>query len=281
MGVKVLLDTLQTSLLSNMKINQLFNVKELSVLITGSNGNIGSYLVKILLQNNASVFGLDMQKEAKILHKNFTYFQCDITNKNKLINIKNKILKKNKAITVLINNAAIDAPPDVSSKNSGNLESYSEVEFDHYINTNLKGTFLVSQIFGSEMAKNKNGSIINISSIYGMLSPDQSIYEYKNANGREFFKPAGYSISKGSIYNMTRYMAEYWAKKNVRVNTLTLSGIFNNQDKDFIKNYTNRIPMGRMGSLDDIIGPIVFLSTSASKYMTGSNLVVDGGWTII
>lgn len=258
----------------------------MTIIITGSNGNIGKHLCAQFLKNEAFVFGLDLQEQSLTKHNNFNYFQCDITDKKKLIEIKEKILKKKKKIFVLINNAALDAPPKTNQKinklNSGMLENYCEDEFDLFLKTNTKGTFLVSQIFGTIMAKqNKGGSIINISSIYGLVSPDQSIYEYTSTKGNRFYKPIGYSVSKGAIYNMTRFMAEYWAKSNVRVNTLTLSGIENNQDEEFIKNYTQRIPIGRMASLKDITGAIFFLSSNASKYITGSNLIVDGGWTII
>ena len=137
------------------------------------------------------------------------------------------------------------------------------------------------QVFGNEMAKNKNGSIINISSIYGIVSPDQSLYEYKRRNGDDFYKPVAYSVSKSGMLNLTRYLSVYWASKNIRVNTLTLGGVYNNQDKEFLNNYTNRVPMKRMANPDDFIGAIVYLSSDASKYTTGSNLIIDGGWTAI
>ena len=131
------------------------------------------------------------------------------------------------------------------------------------------------------MSQNKTGSIINISSIYGLLSPDQSLYDYRRKNNKEFYKPVAYSASKSGILNLTRYLAVYWAKKNVRVNTLSLGGIFNNQDKQFIENYNKRVPIGRLANPDDIIGAIIYLSSSASQYVTGSNIVIDGGWTAI
>jgi NAD(P)-dependent dehydrogenase (short-subunit alcohol dehydrogenase family) len=141
---------------------------------------------------------------------------------------------------------------------------------------NLKGTFLCCRIIGGHMAANAGGSIINISSIYGILSPDQRIYEYKE---RPFFKPLTYSASKSAILNMTRYLATYWAKKNVRVNTLTLAGVLNNQDKVFLENYTSKVPLGRMANEDEYNGAVLFLASDASSYMTGSNLVIDGGYS--
>ena len=146
---------------------------------------------------------------------------------------------------------------------------------------NVKGVFLVTQVFGSLMAKNKKGSIINISSIYGIVSPDQSLYEYKRKEGVEFFKPVSYSVSKSSLINFSKYLAVYWAKSNVRVNTLIIAGVFNNQDQEFLSSYNSRIPIGRMANSDEYNGAVVFLASNASNYMTGAELKIDGGWTAI
>jgi NAD(P)-dependent dehydrogenase (short-subunit alcohol dehydrogenase family) len=129
------------------------------------------------------------------------------------------------------------------------------------------------------MANNSGGSIVNIGSIYGMVSPKHFIYEYRHQRGEKFYKPIAYSVSKGSLYNLTKYLATYWGSRNVRVNCLTLAGVFNHQDAQFMEAYLKNVPMGRMADPNDYIGPLIFLSTSASKYVTGSNLVVDGGWT--
>lgn len=146
------------------------------------------------------------------------------------------------------------------------------------MDVNVKGIFLCSQIIGGAMAKGKGGSIINISSIYGEVSPDNRIYVRKKKKGT-FVKPISYCVSKGTIPNLTRYMATYWAKKNVRVNTITFGGVFNNQDEEFVKNYSSRVPMGRMARRHEYNGAILFLASDASSYMTGANLVIDGGYT--
>ena len=127
----------------------------------------------------------------------------------------------------------------------------------------------------------KSGSIINIGSIYGMVSPVQDIYAYKKEKtGVAFIKPVAYSAAKSGIYNLTRYCATYWGKQGIRVNTFTPSGVFRDtQDKEFQANYCNRMPVGRMAQADEYNGAIIFLASNASKYMTGSNLVMDGGWT--
>jgi NAD(P)-dependent dehydrogenase (short-subunit alcohol dehydrogenase family) len=129
------------------------------------------------------------------------------------------------------------------------------------------------------MARGGRGSIVNISSIYGLLSPQQAIYEFRRRGGETFTKPVAYSVSKSAILNLTRYLATYWAKAGVRVNTLTLAGIANEQPAEFVEAYTARVPLGRMANAEEALGAVVFLASDASSYMTGANLVVDGGWT--
>jgi NAD(P)-dependent dehydrogenase (short-subunit alcohol dehydrogenase family) len=144
---------------------------------------------------------------------------------------------------------------------------------------NVKGLFLCCQVVGGAMAAAGRGSIVNIASIYGLVSPDQRIYEYRREAGSEFYKPVAYSASKSAVLNMTRYLATYWAPRGLRVNTLTFAGVFKQQEARFLENYTRRVPLGRMAREDEYNGAVIFLVSEASSYMTGANMILDGGWT--
>src|SRR5204862_6532886 len=130
-----------------------------------------------------------------------------------------------------------DSPPDAPAEEVGPVESYPEESFDEVMNVNVKGTFLSCQVVGARMAAAGRGSIVNLSSIYGMLSPVQDLYEFRRRGGEEFFKPVAYSVSKSALYNLTRYLATYWAKRGVRVNTVTLAGVANEQPPEFVNAY--------------------------------------------
>jgi NAD(P)-dependent dehydrogenase (short-subunit alcohol dehydrogenase family) len=147
------------------------------------------------------------------------------------------------------------------------------------MDVNVKGTLLCCQVVGAAMAGEGRGSIVNVSSIYGMLSPQQDVYEFRRREGESFTKPVAYSVSKSAILNLTRYLATYWAKDGVRVNTLTLAGVFDDQPQEFLDAYTPRVPLGRMAEAHEALGAVVFLASDASSYVTGANLVVDGGWS--
>lgn len=259
-----------------------FDLSNKVVVVTGAAGQLGGEYVKTLLDYGASVVALDIwfenpkSKINSIKSDKLKRIKTDITDKQSLNNALTDIISTFGSPNVLINNAAIDAPPNADLEETGAFETYSINSWDKTVEVNLKGTLLCCQVIGGSMAKNGGGSIINISSIYGMLSPDQRIYKYKK---RDFFKPVSYSVSKSGVLNLTRYLATYWAEKNIRVNTLTLAGIYNKQDSEFLKNYCNKVPLGRMANENDYNGAIVFLSSEASAYMTGSNLIIDGGYS--
>lgn len=270
----------------------LFDVSGKIVVITGGLGQIGAEFVKEFLRRDAKVAVLSRtasaQKAEKALtkefaqHANLLLVQADITNKNSINNALDVVEAKWSVPDVLINNAGIDTQPSAPPEVSGPFETFPEEVFREVVETNLVGTFLMTQSFGARLIKSgKGGSIINVGSIYGMLSPVQDIYAYKKEmTGVPFIKPVAYSAAKSGIYNLTRYCATYWAKQGIRVNTLTPSGVWREtQDEHFHRNYHERMPMGRMARADEFNGAVVFLASDASTYMTGSNLVVDGGWT--
>jgi len=270
-----------------MKIEDLFSLSNQIIIITGVKGNLGENYARFLLKNGAIVVGIDIVYENHLdsLKEDFPntyhYYAVDLTQEKLLIQVAQRIINEVGIPKGLINNAALDSPPNDNGASTGPFEELSEKVWDKVIEVNLKSLVFTCKTFGSIMSKHGGGSIINISSIYGMLSPDQSLYQYKRDNNINFYKPIAYSASKAGVLNVTRYLATYWAEKNVRVNTLTPSGIFDNQDKQFLENYCGRIPIGRMANKEEFNGAIVFLLSQASSYMTGSNLVVDGGWTTI
>jgi NAD(P)-dependent dehydrogenase (short-subunit alcohol dehydrogenase family) len=270
-----------------MSTEKLFDVCNGIVVITGVAGQLGDEYSRAFLERGARVAGLDLRPTvgsdslSTQYPENFMFCAADVTSKTSLQRALEHVAEKFGTPTVLINNAAIDSPPSAPPEENGPFEEYPEASWDKVIDVNLKGAYLCCQVFGAAMAMAGKGSIINVASIYGVVSPDQNLYEYRRKRGEVFFKPVAYSASKSGILNLTRYLAVYWAKKNVRVNSLTIAGVFNNQEQAFLDAYCGRIPVGRMAKVDEYNGSVLFLASPASQYMTGSNLVIDGGWTAI
>ena len=269
-------------------MDSLFNVEGRVAVVTGGMGQLGVEYCCCLAERGArvAVFDLtdgpgkpDTRFQAAVENGALTSFVVDITKKEEINSAIQEVVRNWGAPDILINNAALDSPPDASPEEVGPFETYPENSFDKVMDVNVKGTYLCCQIIGGLMAEQGKGSIINISSTYGILSPRQDIYSFRRKKGEDFFKPVAYSVSKSAIMNLTRYLATYWALKGVRVNTLTLGGVFNDQPKEFLDAYCKNVPLGRMAYADEYIGAVLFLATDASCYMTGSNLIVDGGWS--
>lgn len=264
---------------------ELFSVKEKIVIITGGLGQLGRQFSLALMEHGAKVAVFDLPEAIQRTGKSFqdrSNIMVVPVNVTKRKSIETGLSWVNAEWGVpeaLINNAALDSPPDASAEDNGPFENYPVSTWDKVMDVNVKGVFLCSQVVGRQMAEAGRGSIVNICSVYGLVSPDQRIYQYRQKKGAPFFKPVSYSASKSALLNLSRYLATYWAKKNVRVNTLTFSGVFNNQDEQFLKGYTTRVPLGRMAREDEYNGAVIFLISEASSYMTGSNLIIDGGWT--
>ncbi len=264
------------------QLERLFSLKGRVAIVTGAAGQLGGEYVRCLLGAGAKVgaFDINFDNPKSILDSidspELLKVRVDITDRASIERGLKEVTERLGSPSILVNNAAIDAPPNSTEVDTGPFETYPESSWDRMMEVNLKGMMLCCQVIGGQMAQKGGGSIINIASIYGILSPDQRIYEYKD---KPFFKPLSYCVSKSGVLNLTRYLATYWAKKNVRVNTLTLGGVFNNQDETFLKNYSSKVPLGRMARADEYNGAILFLASDASSYMTGANLVVDGGYS--
>ena len=272
--------------------DELFSVEGKIVIITGALGQLGSNYAKEFLKRGSKVACFEHSEPSKekvervfkdwATSENLRCYKVDITKKQEINDALDDVEKVWGTPDVLANNAGLDTQPTAPPEVSGPFENFPEEVFRQVTDINLVGCFLIDQAVGSRMAKaGKGGSIINVGSIYGMLSPVQDIYAYKKEmTGVPFVKPVAYSASKSGVYNLTRYCATYWAKQGIRVNTFTPSGVWrDNQDQYFHANYEARIPIGRMAKEDEYNGAIIFLASDASKYMTGSNLIMDGGWT--
>lgn len=265
-----------------------FDLSGRVIVVTGGLGQLGCQFSNALASAGARVAVLDRASDPDLVKarfgeqtrpENFLFLATDVTSRSALEEALETITAQWGAPFGLINNAAIDSPPDASAAENGPFESYPEESWGRVMDVNTKGPFLCCQVFGAAMASAGRGSIINVSSIYGLLSPDQSLYEYRRRRGEVFFKPVAYSVSKSALLNMTRYLATYWGPKGVRVNSVTFAGVFNNQDTEFLQEYCRKVPLGRMANEDEYNGAVVFLMADASGYMTGSNLVIDGGFS--
>ena len=271
--------------------DSLFSVKDKIIIVTGGFGQLGAQYVKELHSRGALVAVLGStcseDKINKVFNdirdsKNVRFYGVNITKVDEITKALDDIENVWGTPDGLINNAGIDTQPSAPPEVSGPFENFPEEVFREVVEVNLVGTFLMTQQVGARMKQaGKSGSIVNIGSIYGVVSPVQDIYSYKKEDtGVPFIKPVAYSAAKSGVYNFTRYCATYWGRDNIRVNTLTLSGVQRaDQDPRFQKNYTARIPIGRMAQANEFNGAIVFLMSDASIYMTGANVVMDGGWT--
>lgn len=266
----------------------IFSVEGKVVVITGGCGQLGRQFTAALVGRGARVAVFDLAPGGRAPSAPggeaagggaLMTLEVDVTRRDSIEAGLAEVTSRWGAPHALVNNAALDSPPGAPAEENGPFETYPEGSWDKVMEVNAKGVFLCCQVVGGLMAEEGRGAVINISSIYGLVSPDQRIYEYRRAGGDPFFKPAAYSASKSSLLGLGRYLATYWAGRGVRVNTLTLAGVFNNQDGQFLENYCARVPLGRMAREDEYNGAVMFLISDASSYMTGANMVIDGGWT--
>jgi len=268
--------------------HSLFDLDGRVVVVTGGLGQLGRQFTTALLAHGARVAVFDVRPagptapgaaQSGIDANRLALFTVDITQRQSIAAALADVKNRWGTPHGLVNNAAVDSPPSAPAEENGPFETYPQSSWERVMQVNVTGTFLCCQVIGGAMANAGRGAVVNVSSIYGLVSPDQRLYEYRQSTGRPFFKPVAYSASKSAIVNLSRYLATYWGPRNVRVNTVTFGGVFNHQDDQFLDGYCRRVPLGRMAREDEYNGSIIYLLSDASSYMTGSNLVIDGGWT--
>jgi 2-deoxy-D-gluconate 3-dehydrogenase len=273
-----------------MKIQEKFDLKDRVAVVTGGGGQLGTEFCKTLAEAGAAVVAADLlvdhaDKTAQLLD-GFGYscmsLRLDVTSTESINELVDKTMKRFGRLDILVNCAALDPKfdPDAAAKGiaPGAFEDYPLEQWNDALNVNLTGIFLMAQACVKPMlAQGKKGSIINICSTYGLNGPDQRIYIKEGK--RVAFKPVYYTVTKAGALGFTKYLAAYYAGTEIRVNALTPGGVFNNHEEYFVRNYSAKTILGRMAHKDEMNGALLFLASDASSYMTGNNVVVDGGWT--
>jgi NAD(P)-dependent dehydrogenase (short-subunit alcohol dehydrogenase family) len=264
-----------------------FNLKGRAAIVTGGGGLLGRQFSMTLAQAGAAVVVADFNQEIaegtalSITARGMLASACkvDVTDSDSVNRMVADCEKKYGGVDILVCSAAMDPKfdPTHHEQSSNAFETFPLEAWRQALDVNLTGLFLCAQAAARSMVTHEKGVIINICSTYGLVGPDQRIYEKPGKPAQ--FKPVYYSVTKAGVLGLTRYLATYYAGKNIRANALTPGGVFNNHDEVFTQNYSTRTVLGRMAKQDEMNGALLFLASDASSYMTGSNLVVDGGWT--
>jgi NAD(P)-dependent dehydrogenase (short-subunit alcohol dehydrogenase family) len=268
-------------------LKDLFRLKGEIAVVTGALGKLGPIWIDTLLEAGAKVFALDhpnaqisqgyknLQERFDAQHLQLAF--ADVTVREAVEAVFQQCLEAFGVPSVLVNNAGIDQPPGQLDKGY-RLEEIPFEQNREVFEVNTLGLFLVTQVFGGQMVKAGRGSIINIGSLYASVSPDSRFYDHIKSDP-PFLKPPAYGASKAAVVNLTKYLATLWAPYGVRVNALSPGGVLGGQDPEFKRKFCERVPLGRMAEDSDLRGPMLFLASSASSYVTGIELVVDGGFT--
>jgi 2-deoxy-D-gluconate 3-dehydrogenase len=265
-----------------------FSLKDMVVIVTGGAGLLGESHARALGRADAHAILADIKGDLAIelameiteeTNSRALGLQVDVRDPESVARMVRLTLENFGRIDALVNNAAID--PKFDRQTAGeHVQRFEEFPLDSWqesIDVNVTGMFLCAQAVAPIMREQNSGVIINVSSTYGLVGPDQRLYERQGEQST--FKPVTYSVSKAAALGLTRYLATYFAGTGVRVNTLTPGGVFANHDEDFVERYSAKTVLGRMSNAEEISSALLFLLSPASSYMTGANLVVDGGWT--
>lgn len=277
----------------NKKYMDRFDMTGKVCVVTGGGGLIGMKHTQAILEGSGIPVLLDivpqgMEKVKRSVTEEYgsniavETFVTDITDRNSLCMVRDKLLEKYGHIDVLINNAANNPKVEGGSKNLGatRFHNFPVEIWNQDIAVGLTGAMLCAQVFGEVMEKQGKGVILNISSDYGLIAPDQRIYRKEGVpEEKQTIKPVSYSVVKHGIIGLTKYLAVYWADKGIRVNTLCPASLYNGQDEEFVSKISKLIPMGRMSNPDEYICTVLYMISDATTYMTGSTVVLDGGRT--
>ncbi len=264
-----------------MKTNNLFNLTGKTAIITGGAGLLATEHAIALCEFGANVIMADINLEScsnavqkiKDLGHNVSAATCDVTSKDSWVMLLDKVLELYGQVDILINNAGF-TNQSKSANFDASFENFPLEDWNAIMNVNLTGTFLGCQVIGKQMLKQQKGSIINIASLYGVVSPHHRIYP-----GTGISQPVAYSVSKNGVVALTKYLATLWAEKGVRVNALTPGGVWNGHEGLFLERFNQLNPIGRMSDKSELRGGIVYLASDASSHVVGHNLIIDGGWT--
>ena len=272
----------------------LFDLSGQVAIVTGGLGRLGREYVRTLATAGAAVAAFDVAGSPENLSNlastglRVRADLVDVTNRSAVEAATARVTAEFGTPTILVNNAGMGSSPVAAGAENGPFEDYPEAAWDTMLDSHLKGSLFMAQAFvrqfrarpSREGLRPAGGSIINVSSTYGLVSPDQAVYEYRRGTGVPYFKPVGYSVAKAGVLNFTRWLAEYGAPLGIRANTLVPGGVREDgHAPEFVAEYEKRTPLGRMASASDYNGAVLFLASRASSYMTGAMLVVDGGWT--
>ena len=256
-----------------------FRLEGKTVVLTGAAGVIGTQVVLAFVEAGARVCAID--RNAALLkqklgpeHASLLHCPADVSDPEALLKARKKLEAKWGVADALVNNAVARSANYFEPFETADLQEWNEV-----MAVNLSGAMLACQVFGGAMAERGRGSIVNALSVYGMVGPDQRIYEGSQHLGKQVTSPAVYGASKAGLWGLTRYLATYWGKQGVRVNAVSMGAVESGQSEEFTGNYVRQVPLGRLAEAADVAAAMRYLASDASKYVTGHNLVVDGGRT--